>query len=89
MLPTTEEQHQEAVRTVSQTLAVWSERYPDVGDPGVSRGRASDVLLREAAGARLVVVGCRGHGSFTGLLLGSTSQALLHKSPVDVAVVRS
>lgn len=90
VLPTTEEQHQEAVRTVSRTLASWSDSYPDVPVTRVvSRGRASDVLLREAAGARLVVVGSRGHGGFTGLLLGSTSQALLHKSPVDVAVVRS
>ena len=90
VLPTTEEQHQEAVRVVSETIAGWSDRFPDVPVARVvARGRASDVLLREAAQARLLVVGSRGHGGFSGLLLGSTSRTLLHKSPVDVAVVRN
>ncbi|WP_336922213.1 universal stress protein [Aquipuribacter sp. SD81] len=78
-----------AVRMVSETLAGWAEAYPDVAVTRVvERGRPAPVLLREAAGARLVVVGSRGRGGFGGLLLGSTSQTLLHRSPVAVAVVR-
>ncbi|MFC5381592.1 universal stress protein [Aquipuribacter nitratireducens] len=78
-----------AVRMVSETIAGWTERYPDVRVTRVvERGHPAPVLLREAQGARLVVVGSRGRGGFGGLLLGSTSQTLLHRSPTTVAVVR-
>ena len=88
-VPTVAELPEEAVRMVSETLAGWTEEYPDVRVTRVvERGRAAPVMLREAVGARLVVVGSRGRGGFGGLLLGSTSQTLLHRSPVDVAVVR-
>jgi nucleotide-binding universal stress UspA family protein len=46
-------------------------------------------LLARAAAAQLVVVGTRGRGSFRGLVLGSTSQQLLYRSPCPVAVVRA
>lgn len=88
-VPTAAELQEDAVRMVSETLAGWSDVYPDVRVTRlVERGRPGPVLLREAVSARLVVVGSRGRGGFGGLLLGSTSQTLLHRSPVDVAVVR-
>jgi nucleotide-binding universal stress UspA family protein len=88
-VPTAPELQEDAVRMVSETLAGWAQEYPDVKVTRVvERGRAAPVMLREAVGARLVVVGSRGRGGFGGLLLGSTSQTLLHRSPVDVAVVR-
>jgi nucleotide-binding universal stress UspA family protein len=88
-VPTEPTLHESAVRMVSETLAGWSAQYPDVKVTRVvERGRPAPVLLREAVDARLVVVGSRGRGGFGGLLLGSTSQTLLHRSPVDVAVVR-
>jgi len=88
-IPTAQELQEDAVRMVSETLAGWADVYPDVRVTRVvERGRPGPVLLREAVGARLVVVGSRGRGGFGGLLLGSTSQTLLHRSPVDVAVVR-
>ncbi|MEO3781042.1 universal stress protein [Micromonospora sp. B11E3] len=51
-------------------------------------GRPAAALLDAACDAQLLVVGARGRGGFTGLLLGSTSHAVLHHAPCPVAIVR-
>ena len=50
-------------------------------------GTPLDVLLERARGARLLVVGKRGLGSFARVIVGSTSIALAGRSPVPVAIV--
>lgn len=53
----------------------------------VVEGPPAKVLVEEAAGATLLVVGTRGHGGFTGLLLGSTSAQVVQHAPCPVVVV--
>jgi nucleotide-binding universal stress UspA family protein len=88
--PVRQRQEQEAALLVSQALAGWREKYPDV----TVEERAAPVIAIEAAmvnastNAGLMVVGSRGRGGFTGLALGSVSQALLHHGHCPVLVAR-
>jgi nucleotide-binding universal stress UspA family protein len=45
-------------------------------------------LMDAAAGADLLVVGSRGHGSFAGALIGSVSQHLVQHAPCPVVIIR-
>ena len=54
----------------------------------IVRDTATRALLETAKGADLLVVGSRGHGGFTGLLLGSVSNQCVHHAPCPVTVVR-
>jgi nucleotide-binding universal stress UspA family protein len=52
-------------------------------------GPAAAALLRRAEGAELLVVGSRGLGGFTGVLLGSVSRHVVEHAPCPVVVVRA
>ncbi|MEU8511060.1 universal stress protein [Kitasatospora sp. NPDC048722] len=54
----------------------------------VQEGGAAQCLLDAARGAELLVVGSRGHGGFTGALLGSVSQHCVQHAPCPVVVIR-
>jgi nucleotide-binding universal stress UspA family protein len=74
---------------LAQRLAGWAEKYPQVPVQRiVSRDRPAHLLIEQSRRAQLVVVGSRGHGEFAGLVLGSVSNALVHKSVCPVAIVR-
>ena len=50
-------------------------------------GHAASALLEQAAGADLLVVGTRGRGATTRLLLGSVSSEVAHKARCPVTIV--
>ncbi|BDR52575.1 universal stress protein [Bombiscardovia nodaiensis] len=64
------------------------EMYPDLKiDKQVVPGSAVEALTQASKDHDVVVVGSRGRGGFTGLLLGSTSQGLLQHAVTPVYVV--
>ncbi len=74
---------------LAESLAGWSEKYPDVEvHRRVVHGHPVRALVEAAARAQLLVVGCRGHGTMRSILLGSVSHGVLHLATSPVAVVR-
>ncbi|MDT0275341.1 universal stress protein [Blastococcus goldschmidtiae] len=55
----------------------------------VAHRPAEQAMMQAAENASLVVMGARGRGGFTGLLLGSVSDKLVHHAPCPVTVVRT
>lgn len=73
---------------LAESMAGWSEKYPDVPiEARVVRGHPVHCLAQEAAHARLLVVGSRGRGAVRSLVLGSVSHGVLHHAAGPVAVV--
>jgi len=76
-------------KRIAASIAHQRERYPAVEVRQVlAQGNPAAVLVQESFGTGLLVVGSRGHGGFTGLLLGSISDALIRHAGCPVAVVR-
>lgn len=74
---------------LAESIAPYRDKFPTVKvRASVLEGRASAQLIERSENASLVVVGSRGRGGVTGLLLGSVSQSLLHHADSPVAVVR-
>jgi nucleotide-binding universal stress UspA family protein len=81
--------HSEADRLLAETLAGWSDKYPDVV---VHRRdvRAPDVaraLVGVSAEVGLVVVGARSHHTGSGTALGAVAHRLIHRARCPVAAV--
>ena len=54
----------------------------------VAQGHPAPVILEAARDAELIVVGSRGHGAFTGMLLGSVSEYVSSHARCPVVIVR-
>jgi nucleotide-binding universal stress UspA family protein len=52
------------------------------------QGFPAPVLLGASAGADLLVLGSRGHGGFSGALLGSVGQHCVHHARCPVVIIR-
>lgn len=74
--------------TLEAGMAWLRSHYPHLGaDYELKDGSPVDVLVEESRHVELVVVGTRGRGGFTGMLLGSTSDGVLHHAKGPVMVV--
>lgn len=75
---------------VRATVAKVLGEEPDVPvEVTVTEGPAAEVLVDATKSADLLVVGSRGHGAFTGMLLGSVGSHCAHQAHCPVVVVRS
>jgi nucleotide-binding universal stress UspA family protein len=78
----------EAEDVVASQIAAVLGPSPDIPlERYVKEGRAAQVILEAAEDADLLVVGSRGRGGFTGLLLGSVSSQVTHHAHCPVTVV--
>ena len=84
------ESRQHAVAAAAQAIAYAKESYPMLEcEEKVVAGQPAKAILELAKDASLIVVGSRGHGGFSGLLLGSVSQQVVQHAPCPVVVVPS
>lgn len=80
---------EEGGEVLAECVTGWQEKYPEVK---VVRHLHCDQparwLIEESQRAQLVVVGSRGRGGFSGMLLGSVSSAVAQSACVPVIVAR-
>jgi nucleotide-binding universal stress UspA family protein len=79
----------QAAALLSESIAAARQDFPDVEvTERLVNDQAGNALLDASRGAELLVVGSRGLGGLTGMVLGSVSHAAVHQASCSVAVVR-
>ena len=69
--------------------AAFGEDRPARFTTTVLQGVPTRTLIRYSAGSEMLVLGSRGHGGFTGMLLGSVSSALVAHATCPVLIVHN
>lgn len=84
-----EDVEREQIEMLTERLAPLTEKFPNVQVRKViTRDRPVRALVENSEGSQLLAVGSHGRGGFKGMLLGSTSRALLQSAPCPMMVVR-
>jgi nucleotide-binding universal stress UspA family protein len=79
----------DAQRMLSDALDPLLAAHADVPvQTTVVEGHPAPVLVEASRGAELLVVGCRGHGEFAGMLIGSVSEHCATNAHCPVLVLR-
>jgi nucleotide-binding universal stress UspA family protein len=69
--------------------AAFGSDHPARFTMSILQGVPTKALIRHSAGAEMLVLGSRGHGGFTGLLLGSVSSACVAHATCPVLIVHN
>ena len=76
--------------TLESALASLRAEHPGVSIEGrVARGHPAPILVESSKTADLLVVGCRGHGEFVGMVIGSVSEYCAGHAQCPVLVHRA
>ena len=74
---------------IDQAIASVAPEFPTVTiDSRAVEGHPAEVLVEASRHTELLVVSSRGHGEFTGMLLGSVSQHCAAHAHCPVVIVR-
>jgi nucleotide-binding universal stress UspA family protein len=79
----------DARHVVDEAVEAVRAAHPDVEIRGsATQARPAPALVEASRGSSLLVVGSRGHGGFSGMLLGSVSQHCVTNAHCPVVVIR-
>jgi nucleotide-binding universal stress UspA family protein len=79
----------EAHKMLEQAVEPVRSSHPAISiEMQVVEGHPAPILVEKSLGADLLVVGSRGHGEFTGMLIGSVSEHCVTNAHCPVLVMR-
>ena len=83
-----EDFEKDASSILNDVVATVREAHPNLKlVSSLLQGPTAQTIMERAKEADMVVVGSRGRGGFTGLLLGSVGQQLVHHCQIPVVII--